>query len=1118
MKKSILLVLSLILCVNIWAQVNQYGVPYVENYSTQITGGSEQNWCITKDVFGNIWLGNHDRGVIKYDGTNWTVVTVKDNPRMFSIESDDRGVVYVGASYEFGFIQPGPKGEYEYVSISERIDSSMSVQYVYSIIIDENVVNYLSPSYIYQYDVLTDSLSSIPMKQYGVESANRMVEIDGKKLICSADGKLYEFDGTILRRLPANSLVEGGFYTALLPYDDNRILVTPYGDRLFLYNTTTGHVDYSFVSPSLNATFAEEGVYAAVVLDDERYAISTTIGGVYIVDKEGQLLQHVTVENNSLLDNSVSALYCDVDNNGEIWAATYGYVSKISLNIPITKFDVGYNINAIGEFFGDIILSTDGGLVKLNTDNNGEAKFSDIINGTSGQIFPITKFESQEGTFLLAGSIAGVMQIDRNYNVRFLHEHSLGIPESTVADFISRQILPSRLHQDIVYFGTDPGGLLVFQYKNGIWKYKHAYAGISGVASGLIENNDGSLWVFASDPSTILKINNPLEVNTETILYGPDKGLADVRVLGANMIGDELCVFTSEGLLKYDAEQDMFVNGDDLTGGFTRGVYTQTLFEDNDGDIWLSCMKDSYYDALIYKDENNLSVYEDILGILPNAASLSSYASGDRIYRTKTKTVEVIDKSKLQTQEKRPNTFFVSIIIGSDSIMKGQFFREIGENRRVPVLRYPYSSVPEYRYDNNDVLFEWTTPYFTEERRTEYSYILEGYDKAWSAWEGLSFGYSSESIYANYASRLYENLPYGHYTFKVRTRTLTGLESEELSFEFIILKPWYATIVAWFAWFILAGVVISGIIALYTKRLKDENIRLEGIVAERTAVVVKQKEELEASIHYASRIQFALLPSKAILDENIKNNFILFRPRDIVSGDYYWMSKKNNRLYVVAADCTGHGVPGAFMSLLGMSFLEEIVAREVNAKANVVLNQLRQHVTESLKQVGRENEAKDGMDMGLLVFDYENKKVEFSGAYNPCYRIHKMSDEEIESYKENPDDLPHGAISDGKYYMNMLDANKMPIGISLRMDEDFNLYEEDMVPNVSYYMSSDGFIDQFGGDSGKKFMKKNFKKLLLEIQDAPMQQQRDLLEQRLIAWMGPIAQIDDIIVLGVKTE
>jgi serine phosphatase RsbU (regulator of sigma subunit) len=311
---------------------------------------------------------------------------------------------------------------------------------------------------------------------------------------------------------------------------------------------------------------------------------------------------------------------------------------------------------------------------------------------------------------------------------------------------------------------------------------------------------------------------------------------------------------------------------------------------------------------------------------------------------------------------------------------------------------------------------------------------------------------------------------------------------------------------------------IAGIITAYTRRLKNENIRLEGIVAERTAVVVKQKEELESSIHYASRIQMALLPSEKILSENIKNYFVLFRPRDIVSGDFYWMIKKGERLYIVAADCTGHGVPGAFMSLLGMSFLDEIIDKEKAPRADFILNQLRLHVTESLKQVGGDNEAKDGMDIALLVIDFSTQRIEFSGAYNPCFRVRKLSADELKNYQNDSAEMPDGSMSNGKYLLETIYASKMPIGISSKMHEDFVFYDWNLERGISYYLFSDGYIDQFGGDHGRKFMKKNFKKLILDIQDLPMSRQKEVLEKNLTDWMGQSPQIDDILVMGIRTE
>ncbi|HCI56054.1 MAG TPA: hypothetical protein DFI01_09045, partial [Bacteroidales bacterium] len=277
------------------------------------------------------------------------------------------------------------------------------------------------------------------------------------------------------------------------------------------------------------------------------------------------------------------------------------------------------------------------------------------------------------------------------------------------------------------------------------------------------------------------------------------------------------------------------------------------------------------------------------------------------------------------------------------------------------------------------------------------------------------------------------------------------------------------------------------------------------------------KEELESSIHYAKRIQMALLPSESILSENINNYFILFKPRDIVSGDFYWMTKKNNRLYVVAADCTGHGVPGAFMSLLGMSFLDEIIANEPSPRADYVLNKLRLHVTESLKQSGSDDEAKDGMDMALLVFDFNKSRIEFSGAYSPCFKVRKVKEgNDGKKVQENYIEMSDGSITNGKYILETIYASKMPIGISSRMDEDFVFYELDLEKDVSFYLFTDGYIDQFGGPNGRKFMKRNFKRLILDIQDFPMKQQKEILEQRLKEWMGQTPQIDDILIIGLK--
>jgi len=168
--------------------------------------------------------------------------------------------------------------------------------------------------------------------------------------------------------------------------------------------------------------------------------------------------------------------------------------------------------------------------------------------------------------------------------------------------------------------------------------------------------------------------------------------------------------------------------------------------------------------------------------------------------------------------------------------------------------------------------------------------------------------------------------------------------------------------------------------------------------------------------------------------------------------------------------------------------------------------------------VGGDDEAKDGMDMALLVIDFSKKRIEYSGAYNPCFRVRKLTEDEIVRYNDDSGEMPDGSMSDGKHILETIYASKMPIGISSRMDEKFIFQDWALEKGISYYLFSDGYIDQFGGPQGRKFMKKSFKRLILEIQDHPMEKQKELLEKSLIDWIGNSPQIDDILVMGIRTD
>jgi len=279
------------------------------------------------------------------------------------------------------------------------------------------------------------------------------------------------------------------------------------------------------------------------------------------------------------------------------------------------------------------------------------------------------------------------------------------------------------------------------------------------------------------------------------------------------------------------------------------------------------------------------------------------------------------------------------------------------------------------------------------------------------------------------------------------------------------------------------------------KKIQDQSVE---ITAQRD-LANKQKQNITDSIEYAKRIQTALLPPVGFLRRSLPEHFILYKPRDIVSGDFYWLMTKDSKVIIAAADCTGHGVPGAFMSMLGTAFLNEIVNKMVENKhvyslqANEILNQLRTYIIESLHQTGRSDETKDGIDIALCVIDYDTKQLQFAGAHSPLYYI---TNGELKIYKGDP----------------------MPASIHQNAETSFTNNEINVREGDIIYLFTDGYHDQLGGPKKRKFMSKSFQDLLLKIYKKPMDAQQQILDKTIEEWRGPTMQIDDMLVIGIKLE
>jgi serine phosphatase RsbU (regulator of sigma subunit) len=274
------------------------------------------------------------------------------------------------------------------------------------------------------------------------------------------------------------------------------------------------------------------------------------------------------------------------------------------------------------------------------------------------------------------------------------------------------------------------------------------------------------------------------------------------------------------------------------------------------------------------------------------------------------------------------------------------------------------------------------------------------------------------------------------------------------------------------------------------KLLKEKGQALELIELQKVELELKDKN-ITDSLIYAQRIQEALLPSESYFRKHFEDSFILFKPKDIVSGDFYWIGEKNDKIFVVAADCTGHGVPGALMSMIGLNLIETTINEdniEIPSRILEVMNKGLEKTFSREKNIG--TIIRDGMDIGLCVIDRKRKKVEYAGAFFPLYLIRDDSLIEIAA-----DKIIIGMNHEGLEYT----------------DHEIDLLEDDI-----FYIFSDGYVDQFGGSENKKFMYRRFRYLLMTIHSFPVNDQKAILEENIRTWMGMNEQVDDMMVIGFR--
>lgn len=443
------------------------------------------------------------------------------------------------------------------------------------------------------------------------------------------------------------------------------------------------------------------------------------------------------------------------------------------------------------------------------------------------------------------------------------------------------------------------------------------------------------------------------------------------------------------------------------------------------------------------------------------------------------------------------------------------YFKYIGQNPGVflSVCNLFYNPIQKgktrFRHNENNFTFGYTGIWFTNPEGLTYRYKLEGYDLEW--------------IYSPRNQTLtYSQLPPGKYTFRVEVSldNKTWHDSADSYYSFTVKPPFWKR---W--WFItlIVILIVSGVyiyirssilklekdkekleieVAKRTEEISNKNRELEvqkaeiarrrDIAEEQRDQIEAQKDEIQSSIRYAHRIQTAVLPPKKELDKILTSYFILNKPRDIVSGDFYWAARDNSNIYFSVGDCTGHGVPGAFMSMLGISALNDIMKSLPFCKASIILDLLRDRIQSALHQGSeRELTTYDGMDISLCVYNPETMVIQFAAAHNSLYMIRA-----------------------GDFIIHP--ADKIDIGRYSAEKTEFSNHIIQCKKGDLIYLFSDGYADQFGGPKGRKYTSQRFRDFLLKIHQEKMDIQRRMLDDEIENWRGTLPQIDDILVMGIR--
>jgi len=1034
--KSFIPIFLLFFCAQyLWPQKYSF-----KNYTHKEGLSSPILYDIQQDKNGYLWIASAEK-LFKFDGINFYPINITDSSTSFVrlMFSDSKKRIWLALNDGSLYLK-------ENETFQELIKKNELGYNIVEII--ENRFGYIMAFFengeiIYFNNLLTE-LKTIKLNLNQPIKINSVLALNNYNFLLGADNGLYKMaysykNNTVKSIYRLNNFPDCKVNKILHCNQTSIIVTEEYGI-------------YAYWNEALNRIIGLDKIdhckiQTAVKIDKEHIWLGTFGHGVYVIKRKNALEFTITESfniENGLPSNLIKQIFKDVQEN--IWFVSFdkGLIGLVDNSFQFINFPASNNIKAISCIDSILFTGIDNSIYAYNTKlDNPIVKVCELNIDKEDQITSLVTRNEE----LWIGTENHSVFV---YHLKKKTLHSYYNPENNSEKYISH----IALQNNNVLLSTNAGVILIKPENKEIKQFSTNTGLLHNKINHVFADNNEA-WVSTRSNSILslfsenkYKVEGIIEIEFMAITKQKDK-------LFSATYGNGVLGFLNDSLTNITTQQGLLSD------------YCYAIISTPDNNIWVGHRNGL---SKILSDNQKINTYSINEGIKGDVNQNAMYVSPEGILYIGTTQGLISYDYRKDNKNKMPPIVNITSIKISDNEFMGK-----------TSILLPYG-IHRLRFEFNGISL-------SNPEKVKYQYLLQGWDSEWSDIN------SSNSAY-------YPRIADGKYVFLVRAYNSEGVYASNEEHPIIITirpplwKQW------WFIFMCISLLMLSFYLVIYFRERRHiaTEKHLEKMLSERTIEVVKQKEELEIknkditdSINYARRIQSSLLPSREILKQYFDENLLFYLPRDIVSGDFYWFQPLNkNEILIVCADSTGHGVPGAFMSIIGITAIKEIIANYPAIEPSQLLNKLDIALRNTLNQDCNSDQADDGIDIAIIKYYKVEKKLVFSSAMRPAimYRNEKLEQLEISKRTVGGSEI----IRNSEY-----------------LQSEFIMHERDIL-----YLYSDGYSDQFGGPDNKKMKMYRVKELLNSIHHKNMTQQHKDIKDYFFDWKGSYEQVDDVLFMGIR--